>query len=57
MPEDETPPYRYIEYAEELLNDRVRINNLGPATRENLMLEALANAVLAIAKMMGRGRA
>jgi hypothetical protein len=54
---DEVKPFEHIDRAEELLADHARINNLGPATRENVLLEALANAVLAIAKMMGRGRA
>lgn len=49
-------PRWHIDYAEELM-DEARLNNLAPSTRESQSREALVHAVIAIAKMIGRGRA
>ena len=59
---DDMPPYRYIEEAERLLKvaDGDVSDNMRHRTGENktdVLLAALTNAVLAMAKMQGRGRA
>lgn len=58
---DDMPPYRHIESAERLLatvEDQVSetVRHQTGEFKTDVLLAALTHAVIAIAKMMGRGR-